>query len=315
MGSYSVQGSRLEGKGMANILVVDDDTRITTFLCEQLTSKGHNCTFKSRGEPALESVIQNPVDLLILDVMLPDVSGFEVCRRIRANTDLYTLPILLLSSMDSDEEITHGLAQGADDYVTKPFNTPALIGRIENLLATNLSAPLTDDMTGLPTAKSIKLEIQKAITNRTEFIVGYIELFRINEFFKDAGRDAQAKALRHFGRCLHMCAREVSPKFFSIGHMGGGHFVYIISSDHSQTYSDRVVSVWHKHRARFLEELGKPTQLKAWQQQKTLEFLMCITKRDSDSKASSRDLFEILSHLRTKASENGQMGVVADRRI
>ncbi len=315
MGTYAFQGSRLEGKGMANILVVDDDTRITTFLCEQLTGKGHNCTFKSRGEPALESVVQNPVDLLILDVMLPDVSGFEVCRRIRANTDLYTLPILLLSSMNSEEEIAHGLAQGADDYVTKPFNTSALIGRIENLLATNLSAPLTDDMTGLPTAKSVKLEIQKSITDRTHFIIGYIELIRINEFFKDAGRDAQAKALRHFGRCLHMCAREIKPKFFSIGHMGGGHFVYIISPEHSQPYSERVVHVWQKHRTRFLEELGKPAQLKAWQQHKTLELLMCITKRDSDSKASSRDLFEILSHLRTKASQNGQTGLVADRRI
>lgn len=315
METYRVQGSRLEGKGMANILVVDDDTRITTFLCEQLTSKGHTCAFKSRGEPALESVIQNPVDLLILDVMLPDVSGFEVCRRIRANTDLYTLPILLLSSMDSEEEITHGLAQGADDYVTKPFNTQALIGRIENLLATNSAAPLTDDMTGLPTAKSIKLEIQKAITNRTEFIVGYVELLRINEFFKDAGRDGQAKALRHFGRCLHMCAREVKPKFFSIGHMGGGHFVFIVSPDHSQAYSDRVIGVWNKHRARFLEGIGKPAQLKTWQQQKTIEFLMCVTKREGDSKASSRDLFEVLSHLRTKASENSQTGLVADRRI
>lgn len=315
MGTYTFQGSRLEGKGMANILVVDDDARITTFLCEQLTGKGHNCTFKSRGKPALESVVQNPVDLLILDVMLPDVSGFEVCRRIRANTDLYTLPILLLSSMNSEEEIAHGLAQGADDYVTKPFNTPALIGRIENLLATNMTAPLTDDMTGLPTAKSVKLEIQKSITNRTEFIIGYIELIRINEFFKDAGRDAQAKALRHFGRCIHMCARDVKPTSFSIGHMGGGHFVYIVSPEHSQAYSDRVVHVWEKHRARFLEENGKPAQLRGWHQHKTLEFLMCLTKRDSESKASSRDLFEILTHLRTKASENGQTGVVADRRI
>lgn len=314
MNSYLYKGSSLEGKRMANILVVDDDTRITKFLCDQLVSKGHTCAFESRGEPALESVDKNPVDLLILDVMLPDVSGFEVCRRIRANTDLYTLPILFLSSMNSDEEINHGLAQGADDYVTKPFNTGALMNRIENLLATTAGAPLKDEVTGLPTAKSIKLEIQKAITNRTAFVIGYIELFGANEFAKETGRESHAKALRHFGRCLHVCAREVTPRFFSIGHMGGGHFVYIISPETSVAYSERVTHVWQRHLPKFLESAGKPSQVKNWVANKTLEFLMCVTRRDADASASSRDLFETLSHLRSKASASGQSGLFQDRR-
>lgn len=115
---------------MANILIVDDDKRITDFLCDQLKLRGHACRFENRGEQLLEKVNMRDVDLLILDVMLPDVSGFEVCRRIRANTDYYTLPILFLSSMDSQEEINHGLAQGADDYVTKPFGIDELLARV-----------------------------------------------------------------------------------------------------------------------------------------------------------------------------------------
>ena len=300
---------------MAKILVVDDDTRITKFLCEQLETKGHSCSFETRGKAALNSVDRNSLDLLILDVMLPDVSGFEVCRRIRANTDLYTLPILFLSSMDSEEEISHGLSQGADDYVTKPFNTVALLTRIENLLATHVDAPLKDELTGLPTAKSIKLEIQKAINSRTEFIIGCIELMGLNEFFQDTGRNEQAKALRHFGRCLHVCAREVKPPFFSIGHMGGGHFVYIISPEKAKSYSDRVSYVWQRHLPKFLESVGKPTQIKAWTANMTLEYLMCATKREGESTTSSRELFEILSHLRAKASATGQSGLFQDRRL
>ena len=315
VGMATYVSGRLEGsKGMAKILVVDDDTRITKFLCEQLETRGHVCTYESRGESALKTVDGSTIDLLILDVMLPDVSGFEVCRRIRANTELYTLPILFLSSMNSEEEINHGLAQGADDYVTKPFNTGALLTRIDNLLSTQSSAPLKCELTGLPTAKSIKLEIQKALTNKTDFTAGYIELIGINEFFREAGREAQNKAFRHFGRCLHICVREMAPRFFSIGHMGGGHFVYIISPEHALAYSEQVNRMWQRHLPKFLEASGKESQLKVWKEKKTLDFLMCVTKPAPERTTSSRDLFETLSHLRGKASAAGHSGVFEDRR-
>lgn len=299
---------------MANILIVDDDKRITDFLCGQLQGRGHTCQFENRGERALEAVTRQPLDLLILDVMLPDVSGFEVCRRIRANTDLYTLPILFLSSMNSQEEINHGLAQGADDFVTKPFNTGALLSRIESLLAVNSRTTLLDELTNLPNAKSIKLEIQKAITRKVSFVIGYAELMGVNEFFQETGRDNQMKALRHFSRCLHLCARQVEPRFFAIGHMGGGHFVYICDPQKSDMYVERVTEVWKTHRPRFLETVGKQAQLRAWDANRMLEFLLCVTQRDADSNYTSRDLFETLSHLRSTAAEIGYSGIFRDRR-
>ena len=299
---------------MANILIVDDDKRITEFLCGQLEGRGHVCHLENRGEPALERVNLREVDLLILDVMLPDVSGFEVCRRIRANTDHYTLPILFLSSMNSDEEINHGLAQGADDFVTKPFHTGNLLTRIENLLAVNANATLHDELTNLPNAKSIKLEIQKAITRKIVFNIGYVELMGINEFFQECGAENRQKALRHFGRCLHLCARQIEPAFFSIGHMGGGHFVYIMHPEKSDLFVTRIAEVWGKHLPNFLESVGKPAQVKAWQANNTLEYLLCVTRREDKSRDSSRDLFETLSHLRKTAAHTGQVGVFRDRR-
>lgn len=299
---------------MANILIVDDDKRITDFLCSQLQNRGHACRFENRGEHALERVNLREVDLLILDVMLPDVSGFEVCRRIRANTEYYTLPILFLSSMNSQEEINHGLAQGADDFVTKPFDTGSLLTRIENLLAVSANATLHDELTNLPNAKSIKLEIQKAITRKIVFSIGYVELMGINEFVQDAGPENRQKALRHFGRCLHLCARQIEPAFFSIGHMGGGHFVFIMHPEKTDLYVARVAEVWGKHLPAFLESVGKPSQLKAWQANNTLNYLLCVTRREDKSRESSRDLFETLSHLRKTAADTCQIGVFRDRR-
>lgn len=299
---------------MANILIVDDDKRIAEFLCEQLKMRGHACRYENRGEQLLEKVNMREVDLLILDVMLPDVSGFEVCRRIRANTDYYTLPILFLSSMDSQEEINHGLAQGADDYVTKPFVPNVLLNRIENLINSSAKTSLTDETTGLPNSKSIKAEIQKAISRRTVFSIGYLELMGINDFHLETDREQQLKVLRHFARCIHLCARQVEPRFFSVGHMGGGHFVYIVDPDKSDALVQRMHDVWGKHLAEFLEAVGKPNQVKTWKANRTLEFLLCVSKREADSTLSSRDLFETLSHLRSTAEANCRSGVFRDRR-
>ena len=299
---------------MANILIVDDDKRITDFLSDQLKIRGHVCRSENRGDQILEKVNMRDVDLLILDVMLPDVSGFEVCRRIRANTDLYTLPILFLSSMDSEEEINHGLAQGADDYVTKPFTPNLLLNRIENLLSSSAKTALTDDITGLPNSKSIKSEIQKAISRKIKFTIGYVELTGINDFHVDTDREQQLKALRHFARCLQLCARQAEPRFFAIGHMGGGHFVFIIDPDKSDDLVQRVNEVWGKHLPGFLESLGKANQVKIWKANRTLEFLLCVTNREADSTQSSRDLFDTLSHLRATAEVHCHSGVFRDRR-
>ncbi len=98
---------------MARILIVEDDSRTAEFVGSHLRATGHDCLVAQTGIEALNIARNNGVDLLVLDVMLPGgASGFEVCRRVRSDPNLYTMPILLLSAMSGDEEILHGLAQG-----------------------------------------------------------------------------------------------------------------------------------------------------------------------------------------------------------
>ena len=80
---------------------------------------------------------------------MPDVCGFEICRRVRADHGLFTTPVMLVSQMAAEEEIQHGLAQGADDYLAKPFDFNLLQGRIMSLLANSASVGETDALTGL----------------------------------------------------------------------------------------------------------------------------------------------------------------------
>lgn len=114
---------------MPKILVIDDEPQINDFLRRGLTYKGFEVSAVSNGEEALNSARDFPPDLVVLDVMLPDMTGYEVCRRLRASGDR-NLPILMLTARDALTDKISGLDCGADDYITKPFAFEELLARI-----------------------------------------------------------------------------------------------------------------------------------------------------------------------------------------
>jgi len=113
------------------ILVVDDEPAITDAIAYTLRSEGFEVDVRDDGEQALESARTGAYEVILLDVLLPELSGFEVCRRIRAESDV---PILMLTARDSEVDRVLGLEIGADDYITKPFSMAELVGRIRAIL-------------------------------------------------------------------------------------------------------------------------------------------------------------------------------------
>ncbi len=111
-----------------DILVLDDEKEITELVELYLRNEGFQVRCFYTGEAALASVKQSPPDLAILDVMLPDMDGFSVCRELRKK---YTFPILMLTARVEDMDKINGLAIGADDYITKPFNPLELTARVK----------------------------------------------------------------------------------------------------------------------------------------------------------------------------------------
>lgn len=114
---------------MKRILVVDDEPKITNFLRRGLAYKGFEIVTANSGRQALEQVQNYPPDLVVLDVLLPDMSGCEVCRRLREAGEK-TLPVLMLTAKDELTDKVAGLDSGADDYITKPFDFEELLARI-----------------------------------------------------------------------------------------------------------------------------------------------------------------------------------------
>lgn len=117
-----------------NILIVEDEEPLTLLLRYNLESEGYAVESVGRGDEAETRLRESVPDLLILDWMLPGLSGIELCRRLRARPDTERMPILMLTARGEETERVRGLATGADDYVVKPFSVPELVARVRALL-------------------------------------------------------------------------------------------------------------------------------------------------------------------------------------
>lgn len=121
-------------RGKPAILVVEDEAALVTLLRYNLEKSGYAVDEATDGEEALIRVAEAKPDLVLLDWMLPTLSGIEVCRQIRRRPETRSLPIIMLTARAEDQDMVRGLNTGADDYITKPFSTEALLARIRSLL-------------------------------------------------------------------------------------------------------------------------------------------------------------------------------------
>lgn len=114
-----------------HILIVEDEESISSFVQMYLEREGYTVTVAPTGERAMEALGDGPLDLVTLDLMLPDMDGLDICRRVRATSNV---PIIMLTARDEDIDKIVGLEVGADDYLTKPFNARELVARIKSIL-------------------------------------------------------------------------------------------------------------------------------------------------------------------------------------
>src|SRR5207248_8628077 len=123
------------GLRMTRILVVEDDPSIRLGLEDTLTAKGYEVDVVGKGSDGAERALTGRYDLVVLDVMLPDIDGFEVCRRIRSSRGPERrVPVIMLSARGAELDRVRGLELGADDYVTKPFSLMELLARVASVL-------------------------------------------------------------------------------------------------------------------------------------------------------------------------------------
>ena len=218
--------------GKARLLIVEDDTDIANMLRIFFLSQQYDVDIAPRGSEALEKTRQSLPHLIVLDIMLPDIDGFEVCRILRTNTRTSHVPIIFLTQKDERSDKLQGLELGADDYITKPFDIEELKLRVQRAIVRAEQQSLTDPRSGLPSGRLIEEQLRRIIRE-----AGWALLdVRLNHFdaFNDAyGFVAGDDVLRFTAMLLGEVVDQFSSPNDFIGHAGGDNFMILLDEQNA----------------------------------------------------------------------------------
>jgi len=230
------------------ILVVEDDLDISNMLRIYFDSQGYEVLVASRGQEALDTCRRKLPNIIVLDIMLPDIDGYEVCRRLRNNLRTSHIPILFLTQRDERSDKIAGLELGADDYITKPFDIEELKWRVQNALKRAKYENLTNPTTGLPSAKLIEEQL-KQLMRRNGWTILYIGINDFEPFKEVHGFVAGDDVLRFVAMILVEAVEELGTVDDFIGHVGGDDFILTTTTEKAPALRQRLVE-------RFQAEVG-----------------------------------------------------------
>lgn len=208
------------------ILVVEDDFDISNMLQLYFKSQGYEVAVAPRGGVALELTRQQMPNVIVLDIMLPDIDGYEVCRQLRTNLRTSHIPIIFLTQKDERSDKIHGLELGADDYITKPFDVEELRLRVRNTIKSAEIASLTSPSTGLASGRLIEEQLRQLMA-REDWGILYIGIKGLDTFNEVYGFVAGEEVLRFTGMLLNDVIDELGTADDFIGHIGGDDFIII----------------------------------------------------------------------------------------
>jgi diguanylate cyclase (GGDEF)-like protein len=233
--------------GNARLLVVEDDLDIANMLKIYFTGLKYDVDVANRGRDALEKTRQVLPHLIVLDIMLPDIDGYEVCRTLRTNMRTSHIPVIFLTQKDERSDKLQGLELGADDYITKPFDIEELKLRVQGAIRRSERESLTDPRSGLPAGRLIEEQLRRIIREQNWALLDV----RINNYesFKDVyGFVAGDDVMRFASMLVGEVVDELGTTSDFIGHAGGDNFIIITTNEAAANIRQRI-------KSRFAEEI------------------------------------------------------------
>jgi diguanylate cyclase (GGDEF)-like protein len=223
------------------ILVVDDDPDIARFVEVNLRSAGYDVSVASDGEQALEKAAALRPDLVLLDVMMPRIDGFEVAQRLRRNPQTASTSIIMLTAKALSTDKVLGLTAGADDYIIKPFDPIELLARVKGTLRRAKEMRNLSPLTGLPGNIRIQEEIERNVRDDRPFAVLYCDLDNFKAYNDQKGFVRGDRLIQATARIIQDAVVEFSGSDGFVGHVGGDDFVAVVPPENAEDVAKRIV--------------------------------------------------------------------------
>lgn len=225
-----------------SILIIDDDPLVRRIVARTLSAQGYCVHEASTGAEGLAFAIQHPPDLILLDLVMPGLDGFQVCSRLRQNPLTVNIPIVMLTALNQTESVVHGLQVGADDYITKPFDVTELQTRIQAHLRRRERDLSANPLTTLPGNTAIEHLLWQRLNAGQPIAVLYIDLANFKEYNDQYGWLQGDKIIKHLAQLILEVVRTHGGPADFVGHIGGDDFVVLTTPPHAEKIAQELIA-------------------------------------------------------------------------
>ena len=250
----------------SRILIAEDDLHIREILHVFLELSDFEVVEACDGVEALELAERSRPDVILLDVMMPRMDGFEVLKRLRASYTTRHIPIIMLTAKDAKEDTLTGFRGGANDYIVKPFDAPELLLRVNNQLRWSRQQREANPLTGLPGNLSINEETGRRLASGTPFALLLVDVDFFKAYNDRYGYTRGDQAIQVLSRILVEAGGRHGEGNF-VGHIGGDDFVLLSSPEHAEAIGQQIIDAFEAavpglydpedHARGYVEVLGR----------------------------------------------------------
>jgi len=282
------------------VLVVDDEKYVVELIKDILESAEYRVIPAYNAKEALERVYSESPDLILLDILMPEVDGYQVCREIREDLLLSNIPIIMLTVKGAEKDEIKGLGIGADDYIIKPFRPGVLLARVRMVLKRTLRGLEANPLTHLPGNTAITEEIEERIDGNKVFAVLYLDLDNFKAFNDRYSFELGDRVIQQTARIVIKHMKELGCPEDFIGHIGGDDFIAITTPDRVDLICSEIIKSFDKDILKFYSAKDRAKRY--------------ITGKDRQGKVNKFPIMSItiavVTNAKRKFSHTGQIAAV-----
>ncbi len=296
---------------MSTIAIVDDDKNVCEMLRDKLTGGGHECIIINDGRLAFKTLKERRPDLVLLDLMMSEVSGFRLCRMIRKDPLLYTVPVMVLAVAEDQPEVLHCMEYGADDHLVIPFVAQHLSRKVRALLLLQDATGHRDPLTGMPGTVAVKREINHKLARAETIAACYIAPTNGTASARNSRTTASGteELVRDVARLISTVADELEIHELFAGYVGAAHFVVVLSIDQYQRFCKRCIE---KFDAEIAQRTGSSRPGTAAHGSPKIS--VGVAHNQHREYRSADKMFQVLAEVHRKAQESATSSCFVDRR-